>query len=1088
MPNPLTIVIKGEDDASGKLDRVRGAVDQLGGACEKGASKAGGLHGFLLRMSETAAGMLSANYFQRIADSITKMASESVAAIGEEQFMMLSYQAVMAEQSQWVTKDVAKRVALSQKEKDRLKDLYLQYEIMTYKLEEQKQAQIQLNQQWGEGGLAAKAHAAEMRKLESDYADLGTEIVKLEGVNQSGTTVMVQQTKKAMDWDAAMANAAAPARELYETMEKLGLLSPVSADVALEIGRVAGMAKLGVKETESFTQAWIRYGYYHRMTGDEMADSAQKLMRMMYTGEMDGRVLMTLSQRGINLATVLQSKLGKSIDAVQAKLKTTPGYAREVIKAFTEYADETAPSMAREMNNLSVLLGKFGEYARKIWEEAFGPLAEAALPYLYGAISKIAAFITGPELKAFAGKLASGFQTLMNRLKQSLDTGDWSYLASVVWDWVDIAANWAGGKLGKIASAAWNWLNKNVPNLLVAMSAWPDAAWEWVQTAAANVGPKLQGIITAAETWAKDNWPKFTTWATNTWDWVEDAKKQAPTQMEDLIRATKTAADAAWARVAAEATARETALRWQQATGLPQEPPQVAPGWWDTAFSEWLKSKKMFLEEMRWTGAQLYIAYTTVMGQLTVASNAVFGALVGAFDWGIAQLNPLFQRLEQTVSDGWRDLARYFTGGNLTEMGWGASGQRVPGVVGLLTDAVNSINLGTILGPFKTQWDSFWAGLLSGGGGEGKPLLGAGGAVIGTILPISPMAGILGFFNTDLPDAVGSLRGFWTATGAPLFYDIHMRLQSMYDMLAAYVKPAWDAVKLGIGAVSDLTRPFLTFLDETGNTALETLHTTVDGAGEGLQKMAEWGEKAYRWLADIVAKGAELPGALWALLGHSPSPVERGMIGIVNSFKSFRREFNVFVPARDWNQFTKPLAQMQKVLNWSMYRNGTINGEKVSEYLWGARLSRNSIGTNSIDAFVNAIRRSGIEGLNVVTDKAAELYETIDTIISQQPNAGEATHRAPMSSEEKKRRETEKTLRRLGGQGSSFNYIYDEGGVVPGPAGSHRVITVEAGEEIVPADERGGKQHDHWHLHIHTSAPAEPILADFFALQAMGRA
>jgi hypothetical protein len=173
----------------------------------------------------------------------------------------------------------------------------------------------------------------------------------------------------------------------------------------------------------------------------------------------------------------------------------------------------------------------------------------------------------------------------------------------------------------------------------------------------------------------------------------------------------------------------------------------------------------------------------------------------------------------------------------------------------------------------------------------------------------------------------------------------------------------------------------------------------------------------------------------------------------------------------------KSLKQAEKIMSMSLTGEGEPSwAGSMHEYLWGTGNS-GGVGDVAIDALQNAMQASQIDALAPLLTQVAELYATIEALQAAQPNAGEATHR-PSGWHSPK-------TPYAGVYTGVFKGVYDEGGTVPGPRGSHHLIVAQAGEVVIPADEAEQGAGDQYHLHIYTSAPYEPIVADFYALRAL---
>lgn len=1093
MVSKLEIVIEGGDKASAPIRGVTSAVEGLGNAAQKGQEHVGGLTGFLERMGETAAGMLAAQYFERLASAITSGAAQAVSAIGEEQFMQQSYRAVLAENLEWQTKAVTVKVAATQKEKDAANDLARTQDIAFLKLQQQSQGLDKLTKEQGANSVAVQLARAELNKAASEYDQNALKLNAMTKAIETGTTASTEQTRQVMDWAAAYKAAGDPAAVMYDRMEQLGLLSPVMHDVALEVGRVGLMAGLTATKTEDFTQSWIRYGYVHRVTADEMAQTATALLRLKTSPETGiSRAMMTLQNHGIMLADIMRTKLGLSLDQIVAKLKTTPAFADTVIGKITEYFNESAPTMDEEMNNLTVLLGKFGEYSGEIWKRAFGPLADTALPYLKGAVLKMSAFVTGPDLKAFGVTLAKNFETLMGNIKTGMSTGNWGDLATTIWGWTDTAAGWAGDKLGHIGTAIYDWIGAHLPDF----GRWAGKAWEWAVNLGNEVGANLGPWWTAIRVWAGVNWPKFEGWADAAWGWVTEATGKVADHMIALSTDISL-----WVNSAAGQKAMGDAghdIGFWIGDGIKKifSDGSTADGVMQTASSGLLAAAERNLASFHAIGVVvetgiiggLWEAFTgqtlaadtgqKISDFLELAGKLANPALLGAKVWGWWR-----DGFMQAAKDLPVNIAAVLGGSGSPTMNWletipspeqlpgkavGAAG----GLLKLLTPAAGAAGLeeNPVLGPERNPAENTPGGALADISGQTAPLL--------------------AFFNTDFPAAVLGFQAFWSTTGAPILGLLSASISNVTDHLNSITAPsllgAWRATTgaLDTGLVTvGLVAAFLRDKFTAGTTAAGQ---GLDAVAKGIAAIGAASSPAVTELDKLLAKAKELVDTLNPFIGHSPSPLERGIVGIVGQFKNFRDSFQMYVPKQDWAALAAPFSLVSWMTDSKHAPPGGLD--------YGPLHSRNAKNVLVHEMDKIGWAWSNLEGAQPILDAASAITTEAKAKWADVPG-GQASHRAAGSEGENAKAarlaEQANYYAKLESNAppSTVRRVYDSGGIVPGLPGSHVTATLEAGEEVLTAEEaQSGRNQDHWHLHIHTNAPLENIFADFNALVAMGRA
>jgi hypothetical protein len=261
------------------------------------------------RVAEFTMGQVFASAISRITQGLVGAGAAAIDAASRIQMFTIGIESMVARElarGQVIEKVTTSVVQLTAKESERLKALSLDYDILSARIQEQKEHIRQLTAQWGENGLVVITARARLADMENTLRKTGEEMDTLR--NKQGQTVQSTQelVQGQMQLAEALALARPKAKELVEQISQIAILSPFTVKSVQEVywlGMAFGFtADESIKFTKGILDSAAAIGADASML-QRMGYNMAQIRRQMNVTAMDVR---QLAQAGFDLTEMLQ--------------------------------------------------------------------------------------------------------------------------------------------------------------------------------------------------------------------------------------------------------------------------------------------------------------------------------------------------------------------------------------------------------------------------------------------------------------------------------------------------------------------------------------------------------------------------------------------------------------------------------------------------------------------------------------------------------------------------------------------------------------------------------------------------------------
>lgn len=511
MANTIEIVIKQSGSGTAIADASK-ALGGLGGAARGITGMLGGFASGLGNVATIAGGIVAANVFGRIADSITGFVSTGLSAVGSAQQLETSLKALltsnaMYEQStETVTQAVTKQI-MSQEELG-IKHAELTARLVTQQAtyQEQQEKIRQLTAAYGENGLNVLEAKAQHEELALKIAATQREIAGLTATETSYTTATKTAWQQTMSQADAFKLASAQTQDLLDFVSRLAVVSPFETETVELTTKYAIAAGLGVDATKEFVPAFLDLAGAVGITSDSLGFAADQLFQVKKIGKLTEVDLRQLRRLGIDLAKVIGVEMGMSVEEFNAQAEQSPEIFDELFNAVTRFSQNTFAGTAKEMaTSVKGLQSTFSDIFVIGSREFLRPLVDAMTPTVAAIAGKLSDWV-------FSGQVEGLGQQLANLFSQGLELGFEGSVMAVF--------NFLFEQIAGLIAIYW-------PIVQAQLFIWRDNFFVWVNELYPQIPGILTGLVTGLSTAIGNNWPTIqaalSEWSTQFWGWATEA-------------------------------------------------------------------------------------------------------------------------------------------------------------------------------------------------------------------------------------------------------------------------------------------------------------------------------------------------------------------------------------------------------------------------------------------------------------------------------------------------------------------------------------------------------------------------------------
>jgi phage-related protein len=194
--------------------------------------------------------------------------------------------------------------------------------------------------------------------------------------------------------------AAGQVGDLLEFVSQLALASPFETTQVEEIIRLGIAADLTADKVTGFTAAFLDYAAVHGITSSNLAFAADQFLQLRKAGTLTSIDLRQLRRLGIDVAKILGSQLGMSVEQFNAAVKESPELMDDLFDSFVNMASGgaagAAADMAKTMDGQMATMADIIELGSR---NLFRPIFEAISPLTARMLGKLSDFATSDKLK-----------------------------------------------------------------------------------------------------------------------------------------------------------------------------------------------------------------------------------------------------------------------------------------------------------------------------------------------------------------------------------------------------------------------------------------------------------------------------------------------------------------------------------------------------------------------------------------------------------------------------------------------------------------------------------------------------------------
>lgn len=311
--------------------------------------------------------------YERMSLSITNLVAREI-----------SQGQVVEQQKQGLATLTATETAELEKLKGGLDNEINSRDVLSARIQEQKQRIIDLTAQYGDQGLVVIKERAELQGMELDLADLNTEIsthqgriTELFGKEGQLITVMEKVRVGQMSMSDAMTQAGPRAQELLKWIQLLAIQSPFSQEGVANAFRTALAYGFTTEQAQRLTKAELDFASATGK-GEEVTNQiALALGQMQAKGKVSGQEIIQLTNAGVGVNKIL-GDMGFTLDDVSNGLVSADDFIEAVIKDM-----EVFSGAGKEQSNTFAGLGaSLGDLKDIGLREFFTGTFNAIQPYL----------------------------------------------------------------------------------------------------------------------------------------------------------------------------------------------------------------------------------------------------------------------------------------------------------------------------------------------------------------------------------------------------------------------------------------------------------------------------------------------------------------------------------------------------------------------------------------------------------------------------------------------------------------------------------------------------------------------------------
>ena len=406
----LSIIVEGQDKASGPLGGVSGALGNVG---------------------EIAAGILASDVFIKLANGIKQMGTAAIQSAANYQTMQVGIEALMAREiarGKTTEQMVAQSASLTNSEQLKVITLGRTYEALGQQIEKLQSQYQNTAALQGAGSEAALNLSVQLDKLNGDYKTMGITLDDLKDKQDGTVFAMKAITTGTMSISDAMPQARVEAEKLLAQIRLLAIQSPFQLEDIQNTFKMAMAYGYASDEALAFTRGVLDMAAGVGASSDQLDRISYNLAQIRMVGKVTALDVRQLAMAGLDLNGVLKdvaAQSGYTIDSYQefnalidqGKLKW-----ENFATSFEKYADTQFGGASKRLSQTwNGLMSNFKDVFSLTMPQILGPALEKVTGFLNKIMQGFIDFTNSGKLEEAGTKIADFVQGVLNGIGKISD-------------------------------------------------------------------------------------------------------------------------------------------------------------------------------------------------------------------------------------------------------------------------------------------------------------------------------------------------------------------------------------------------------------------------------------------------------------------------------------------------------------------------------------------------------------------------------------------------------------------------------------------------------------------------------------------
>jgi tape measure domain-containing protein len=399
----LSIIVDGQDNASGPLNGVSGSLGNIG---------------------EIAGGIISSQIFLKIVEQIKQMGTAAVQSAADYQTMEVGIESLLAREiarGQTTQQMVAQNVSLTAQEKLNLIQLGQAYDDLAKQISDTQQQYDSTANSQGANSEAALKLQIKLQNLQTDLTSTSAKLQDLKDKSDGTVYALESITTGAMSISDALPQARIEAEKLLSQIRLLAIQSPFQLEDIQSTFKMAMAYGYASDEAMDFTKGVLDMAAGVGAGSDQLDRISYNLAQIRMVGKVTALDVRQLAMAGLDLNSVLvdvakqsgytisdYKDFNKLID--EGKLKW-----EDFASSFEKYADTQFGGASKRLSQTwNGMMSNMKDVFNLTMPQLLGPSLEKITGFMNGVMEKFIDFTNSGQLEVWAQGFANNVQKVLD--------------------------------------------------------------------------------------------------------------------------------------------------------------------------------------------------------------------------------------------------------------------------------------------------------------------------------------------------------------------------------------------------------------------------------------------------------------------------------------------------------------------------------------------------------------------------------------------------------------------------------------------------------------------------------------------------